>query len=282
MVIPVCSLWRALCWFRSFYLNNGSAVNTCRHSIYLYGGISYCCMLEGNAGRLYVFVRFISFAQGHSINNAALWHHPFFHCISRWQWQYEKEPKCSSPQPRAFPEGSWSLLGYVGHVIASGLSQGLLSAGHSSTLKPLPGGMLSLVSTERYSSVWYGTHQNGTPRSGLHFHSTLLGGGVICRCHFFLQVKINFSCIKPVEIHTRFTVFEDPVITKAFAITQEKQKQMNYGWCLFTLPYKYEMYVTNPLKSLQFVILAFKVDWLIHGVTCALNNMQENIPPFFH
>ncbi len=33
------------------------------------------------------------------------------------------------------------------------------------------------------------------------------------------------------------------------------------------------------LKPLQVVILAFKVDWLIDGGTCALNNMLENIPP---
>ncbi len=31
--------------------------------------------------------------------------------------------------------------------------------------------------------------------------------------------------------------------------------------------------------NLPVVILAFKVDWLIHGVTHALNNTQENVPP---
>ncbi len=50
---------------------------------------------------------------------------------------------------------------------------------------------------------------------------------------------------------------------------------MTYDWSSdISLLYVYDMYVQE-INPLQVAILAFRVDWLIHGVTHALNTMKE-------
>ncbi len=68
-------------------------------------------------------------------------------------------------------------------------------------------------------------------------------------------------------------VFEDPVVTK-HVIMQERQKQMNEQ-----VAGVQTFYYSTCTKTFQVDTLAVKVDWLIHDISHALNNMQDNIPP---
>ncbi len=81
-----------------------------------------------------------------------------------------------------------------------------------------------------------------------------------------------------------YKVFEGPVVslpTSLYVIMQESEWITVGVWTFHcrtcaTCMLEEKKILLNPH---QVVILVFKVDWSIHGIIHALNNMQDNIPP---
>ncbi len=100
-----------------------------------------------------------------------------------------------------------------------------------------------------------------------------LGVGANPRKHF----KQHFNYTNQQKC-THLKVYEGPVITQTYVNMQERQKQRNYDWSSDISPFYIHYVYIWKICPPQVVILAFKVGWWIHGVTHALNNMQENVP----
>ncbi len=118
-------------------------------------------------------------------------------------------------------------------------------------------------------------------RSGLCFHCWpyphLVGGAVLCVVLHIVRVLCHFFLHKPTEIYAHFIKFLKIQLLLKHLSSWKKEKHkwiiadlqiFHYRTCMMCIRDKQILF-----NSLQVVILAFKVGWLIHGVTHALNNM---------